>query len=76
MFNPASLKDFIALVSANERTNKSEVRLSTTQARRIADDLSFLMLTLVQSQEQNIKLQEQVIAAAVTDVELQGGKFT
>jgi hypothetical protein len=76
MFNPASLKDFIALVSANERTNKSEVRLSTTQARRIADDLSFLMLTLVQSQEQNIKLQEQVIATAVTDVELQGGKFT
>jgi len=75
MFNPANLREFVATVSAAERSNKKEVRFSTDSARRMADDLTYLMLQLTQSQEQNIKLQEQVTTSLVTEVELQGGKF-
>ena len=76
MFNPANLREFVATVSAAERNNKKEVRFSTDAARRMADDLTYLMLQLTQIQEQNIKLQEQVTVNTVTEVELQGGKFT
>ena len=76
MFNPASLREFVSTVSAAERSKKTQVSISTDVARRIADDLTYLMLTLAQAQEQNIKLQEQATVNSVTEVELQGGKFT
>jgi hypothetical protein len=76
MFNPAALREFVSLVSAAERSKKTQVTISTDIARRMADDLTYLMLSLTQAQEQNIKLQEQVTTDSVTEVELQGGKFS
>ena len=76
MFNPASLREFVGTVSAAERSNKKEVRFSTDVARRISDDLTYLMLQLTQLQEQNIKLKEQLADSAVTNIELQGGTFS
>lgn len=76
MFNPANLREFVATVSAAERSNKKEVRFSTDVARRAADDLTYLMLQLTQIQEQNAKLKEQLADSAVTNVELQGGTFS
>lgn len=76
MFNPANLREFVAAVSAAERSNKKEVRFSSDTARRVADDLTYLMLQLTQVQEQNIKLKEQLANSAVTNIELQGGTFS
>jgi hypothetical protein len=76
MFNPAALREFVSLVSAAERSKKTQVNISTDVARRMADDITYLMLSLTQAQEQNIKLQEQVTTDSVTEVELQGGKFS
>lgn len=76
MFNPANLREFVATVSAAERGNKKEVRFSSDTARRVADDLTYLMLQLTQVQEQNIKLKEQLANSAVTNIELQGGTFS
>ena len=76
MFNPASLREFVSTVSAAERTNKKEVRFSTDVARRISDDLTYLMLQLTQLQEQNAKVKEQLADSAVTNIELQGGTFS
>lgn len=76
MFNPANLREFVAAVSAADRSNKKEVRFSSDTARRVADDLTYLMLQLTQVQEQNIKLKEQLANSAVTNIELQGGTFS
>lgn len=76
MFNPANLREFVAAVSAAERSNKKEVRFSSDTARRMSDDLTYLMLQLTQLQEQNIELRNKLADASVTEVELQGGKFT
>ena len=76
MFNPATLREFVSLVSSAERSKKTQINISTDVARRMADDITYLTLMLTQAQEQNSKLQEQVTTDSVTEVELQGGKFT
>lgn len=75
MFNPRPLEEFVAQVTANESGNKKELRLSNEVARKIADNISYLLLALTQSQEQNQKLQVDLQKSQASEVELQGGKF-
>lgn len=76
MFNPTALREFVSLVAAAERSKKAQVNISTDAARRMADDLTYLMLSLTQCQDQNIELRQKVTDSVVTEVELQGGKFS
>lgn len=76
MFNPANLREFVAAVSAADRSNKKEVRFSSDTARRMSDDLTYLLMQLTQLQEQNMELRKKLTDVSVTDVEIQGGKFS
>ena len=75
MFNPRPLEEFIAQVTSNEAGNKKELRISNDAARKIADSIGYLLLTLTQSQEQIQKLQSDLQKSQVSEIELQGGKF-
>jgi thymidylate synthase ThyX len=71
MFNPRPLEEFIGLVSSSAA--KKEIRLGMDVAKKIADNLSYLLLQLAQYQDS--KADQATVNNAVSRVELQGGKF-
>lgn len=75
MYNTRPLEEFIALVSATEAGNKKEIRLSNDAARKIADNLTYLLLTLTKYQQQMSELKTNLADSQVSEIELQGGKF-
>lgn len=75
MYNPRPLEEFIALVSANENSNKKELRLSNESARRIADSVSYLLLELTKYYDQVDNLKKDLGDSQSLNIELHGGKF-
>lgn len=76
MYNPRPLEEFISLVTANENSNKKELRLSNESARRIADNLTHLLLELSKYHDQINNLKKDLSDSQSLEIELHGGKFS
>lgn len=75
MLNKRDLEEFIGLVSQSEKKKSPEVRINISNARRIADGLTYLLLDLEEKQKALESTQRDLADSQVVTVELDGGTF-
>lgn len=75
MLNRRDLEEFIGLVTQTEKKKSPELRITTVNARRVADGLAFLLIELQDQQKALAESQQKLADSQVTSIELDGGTF-
>jgi|LauGreDrversion4_2_1035121.scaffolds.fasta_scaffold09423_7 hypothetical protein len=75
MLNRRDLEEFIGLVTQTEKKKSPELRMTTANARRVADGLAFLLMELQDQQKALAESQKKLADSQVTSIELDGGSF-
>jgi hypothetical protein len=75
MLNRRDLEEFIGLVTQTEKKKSPELRITTANARRVADGLAFLLMELQDQQKALAESQQKLADSQVTSIELDGGTF-
>lgn len=75
MLNRRDLEEFIGLVTQTEKKKSPELRITTANARRVADGLTFLLMELQDQQKALAESQQKLADSQVTSIELDGGTF-
>ena len=75
MLNRRDLEEFIGLVTQTEKKKSPELRMTTANARRVADGLAFLLIELQDQQKALAESQQKLADSQVTSIELDGGTF-
>ena len=75
MLNRRDLEEFIGLVTQTEKKKSPELRMTTANARRVADGLAFLLIELQDQQKALAESQQKLADSQVTSIELDGGSF-
>lgn len=75
MLNRRDLEEFIGLVTQTEKKKSPELRITTANARRVADGLAFLLMELQDQQKALAESQQKLADSRVTSIELDGGTF-
>ena len=73
--NTVQIEKFINMISANEQTRQTEVRMTMKDAKMLRDNLSSLLTYLVTKQDELIETQKKLIDSQHITVEMTGDEF-